>query len=612
MLSRYQYLLLGVLLLAGVMNAELVRTDQILTKHIKATGGRNVIANLTSVVSEASVEAGGLTGNYTSWVVPPLRTRTRLRLGITDETVSYNGEEQWTVDSYGTLKIGDPQERRTAYSRALIAGYGYMFPDTTVRIRYLDRRGEFGRSFIVLEVLPEQGVPIKLWIDEETFLLARSEIAADGFTEITEYSDYRSVNGLMVPYVMKNITVELQQERQFFVTKVEVNGYVDERLFVIAEPVEENCIIHEGNKTPEIPFEFVSGRIYLEGTINGEGPFDFILDTGSKVTLVNKSVAKRLGLPHAGEFTSSESNAFAGAPMVQIDSISLPGIGFYGQVVVSVDPADYSDLAYTRQPDLVIGYECLSQLATEIRFSDSNLVFHLGQGFAAPAGYAFIDCSYEELVPVVETHLEQIRGRFVVSTSSWAAIDCTEPYFRRNGLKKGRKTVPSELHPLKNDADMHAARMKFISFGPHVMQNVSVGFAEEASNGFFTSGVLDGIIGTEILRRFDLIFDYPAGRLALKPNDALEDEFRFGKSGLKLRVEESGITVIEVIPGSPAEEAMIEPGSALVTVDGLNAHTIGMDGLREIFTRPDGTEIEVLTSKNGQPRTSILKLRTYY
>jgi S1-C subfamily serine protease len=144
------------------------------------------------------------------------------------------------------------------------------------------------------------------------------------------------------------------------------------------------------------------------------------------------------------------------------------------------------------------------------------------------------------------------------------------------------------------------------------MQNVSVGFAEDASNGFFTSGVLDGIIGTEILRRFDLIFDYPAGRLALKPTDALEDDFRFGKSGLKLRVEPGSITVIDVVPGSPAEEAMIEPGSALVTVDGQSTNMIGMDGLREIFTRPDGTEIEVMTSKNGQPRTSVLKLRTYY
>jgi hypothetical protein len=35
-------------------------------------------------------------------------------------------------------------------------------------------------------------------------------------------------------------------------------------------------------------------------TINGKGPYDFIVDTGASISLIDKGLAQRLGLPHTG------------------------------------------------------------------------------------------------------------------------------------------------------------------------------------------------------------------------------------------------------------------------------------------------------------------------
>jgi hypothetical protein len=49
----------------------------------------------------------------------------------------------------------------------------------------------------------------------------------------------------------------------------------------------------------EIPFSFApqDAAIIIPVKINGEGPFDFILDTGATLTCVDEALAARLGLP---------------------------------------------------------------------------------------------------------------------------------------------------------------------------------------------------------------------------------------------------------------------------------------------------------------------------
>jgi len=46
----------------------------------------------------------------------------------------------------------------------------------------------------------------------------------------------------------------------------------------------------------EISFEFLHNQIVVEGTLNGRGPYSFILDTGTRATTVDLRVAKELHL----------------------------------------------------------------------------------------------------------------------------------------------------------------------------------------------------------------------------------------------------------------------------------------------------------------------------
>src|ERR1035437_8906375 len=43
-----------------------------------------------------------------------------------------------------------------------------------------------------------------------------------------------------------------------------------------------------------IPFTVSNKRIVVQVSVNGRGPFNFLLDTGSTITIVDKSIAKGL------------------------------------------------------------------------------------------------------------------------------------------------------------------------------------------------------------------------------------------------------------------------------------------------------------------------------
>ncbi len=613
MRSKKLLIIWGFIIFSGLaQGAEVYRIDQILAKHIRAMGGEALLSRLESIEYTSQVKAGMLSGKSTTWVLTPDRIRYELELGVIDEVSCYNGLEKWVVDANGLMSVGDESARMEMAAEAMLAGLRYVFPDTSMRVRFIERLGELDRSYLVLEVQSTRTLPVKLWIDERTFLLSKAEIAPQGFTVAYEYDDYRSADGLMFPFRIRKSVPQLNEERELTVLEVKVNQPVDERLFISHVPPSEAYAFKSGNKAL-IPFELDVDRIYFSGEINGQGPFDFIFDSEAEFSAIDSRVAMRLGL---GEVSVGKQTTIAGyeeLPLVRLDSMNLEGLALYGQIIPSLDHDRVERLYPGHTPAVVFGYDLLSLFVSELRFSDNTLVFTERKGYAAPAGYSFIECDYRDRFPIINAFIEDKPARLVVSTSSPSTIDLSDYFVKRHNLMKAKMTFESELHPYVTSARMYMARMKLVSFGPFEFENTPVAFAQSATSGILASERYDGIIGTGIMRRFDFGFDYQGGRIAIRPNDSYSEEFVTAKSGLKLSYKDDGRIIVEgVIPGSPGESAQIEPGSELLEIAGKDVRSLGVAGVRQMITAPDMTEYEIKTAKGGHTRVTKLVLKTYY
>ena len=92
----------------------------------------------------------------------------------------------------------------------------------------------------------------------------------------------------------------------------------------------------------QVKFRVVKDMIVVPVTINGAGPFDFLVDTGSTDTTIDRRLAKELHLPSMGAVVLETVEGKAAMPVVQTGSLSMGGATVRGLNLSVID--DYANL----------------------------------------------------------------------------------------------------------------------------------------------------------------------------------------------------------------------------------------------------------------------------
>lgn len=116
------------------------------------------------------------------------------------------------------------------------------------------------------------------------------------------------------------------------------------------------------------------------------------------------------------------------------------------------------------------------------------------------------------------------------------------------------------------------------------------------------------LIGNEILRRFEVVFDYTHMRLILEPNRHFRDAFDFDASGLTLRWERDAFLIHDVAKPSPAAEVGLQAGDAIIAIDGEAATSFRLDQVEKLFTQA-GTSIQLTVRRSNKQLQISLPLR---
>jgi outer membrane lipoprotein-sorting protein len=183
--------------------------DQILEKYMQALGGAQQVAKLTSLVGK-----GTYTGFDTDFAkvpvdiyakAPGLRT-TVVHTLAGDNTTVYDGQQAWVaaVDKPVPLMPLTGGDLEGARADADLAFPGRIKQDFTNWRSGFPALTINDRAVQVIEGSTAGGSPIKLYFDKETGLLVRQVRYNNTIIGLTpthvEYSDYRVVSGVKVPY----------------------------------------------------------------------------------------------------------------------------------------------------------------------------------------------------------------------------------------------------------------------------------------------------------------------------------------------------------------------------------------------------------------------------
>jgi hypothetical protein len=219
--------------------------DEVVEKCLTAIGGRDALSKLTSRTSTGTVTvstpAATLPGTVEIFAKSPNKSRAVIRLDLS----SAGGTGVMTIeqlfDGARAFSLNTVQGDREITGLQLDNLRNNLFPSPLLdykaaglTLELLPHEQLNGRDAIVLRVTPKVGSVSRIFIDAETYLVARTvatiDTPANGPLEQTsDVSDYRLVDGVKVAFHVVNANP--LQTLNITLSKVEHNLPIDDAMF---------------------------------------------------------------------------------------------------------------------------------------------------------------------------------------------------------------------------------------------------------------------------------------------------------------------------------------------------------------------------------------------
>jgi hypothetical protein len=340
----------------------------------------------------------------------------------------------------------------------------------------------------------------------------------------------------------------------------------------------------------QIPFTQLSGGVVIIRATLDDFPdtLNFILDSGSSgISLDSATVAYLKLSPQPSDKTI---RGIAG----------IKKVGFlYGRKLhfphLTVDKLDfhvndYSILTtvYGEQIDGIIGYSLLSRYIVKLDYDSLEMEFWSRGTIRYPRGGYLI----KPILSTLPVEFARVKdgatstARFLHDIGAGVCLMLSKDYIEDSAiLNKKRKMWAKEGEGVGGKIDMHLTVIKEFKLGPFRFRNVPTYIFDDVYN-VTSYPYLGGLIGNDILRRFNTIINYDKRDIYLIPNSHYRDQFDYAYSGIELYFINGAIIVGDVAKGSPAEQAGLKEGDVVVAINNnfsqsLNQYKLTLQGASE-------------------------------
>jgi hypothetical protein len=373
-----------------------------------------------------------------------------------------------------------------------------------------------------------------------------------------------------------------------------------------------------GTSALDIPFELYANVIFVQVRVNESAPLAFIFDTGAGINVLNASRAAdvRLASADIGVNARGTGGMVAGSLATGAE-ITLPGVSARAQRI-AVLPLQSLEPRVGRHVDGILGYDFIKEFVTEIDYERKLISLHDPRTYRRATRGAFVPFDVRGGTPYVNmtinlTNADRVSGEFEIDTGSDSALGIYDYFAKANALRRRlpRLGSPQVGEGVGGETSHVEARVKSFSLGRFQIKNPVVELSEDDKAEGGARPEYDGMIGTEVFRRFHLVIDYSRRQLILEPNRFFGEPYETDMSGVDLIAEGEdfrAFRVAGVTPATPGSEAGVRAGDVLTEIDGRAASLFTLDEITQTFARA-GRVCALTLRRGGETLHASLKLR---
>jgi len=232
-----------------------------------------------------------------------------------------------------------------------------------------------------------------------------------------------------------------------------------------------------------IPFTNEGQFSLLEVTVNGAGPFRFVLDDGMTTTIIDRRVAEKLKLEAE-------------------DEVQIASLGFAGFEIEDVQAklVDLTELWGDEAKDGVVALDLFSDYLTTVDLPGQRLI--LRRGKLPPADgdeildYALVSRSNNEAfagrqVPTIEVAVGDEELTADLGPTSWGALSLHSDYTEKLSLTSEPGMIGSVVNDKGTFPILGAGFQGTLAIAGHKLKNPGVYFSDSFDHPSVGSGLLD-------------------------------------------------------------------------------------------------------------------------
>lgn len=354
-----------------------------------------------------------------------------------------------------------------------------------------------------------------------------------------------------------------------------------------------------------IPFQLINDHIIINIKINDGGIMNFMFDTGAGGTLISASAAKQLGLDggssrtNTGAVGTHEVNIYRGNSLT-LGSLEVDGVN------LMVDDKDFEEFDDGSSLDGIIGYHILSRYVVTINFDESKLYLFNPKTFdqsSAGLPYSF---SLEFNIPkvrglVVMNIGNSFEGEFLVDTGARSSILFNTPTVDNYNMVDNigdNYVLRTTLGSSRKRTKIMFGRIEEVNVFGKSFHHVPV-VLNSAREGLLSSDAVNGIIGTPLLKRFNITFDYSRGLLFVNPSDGLRKDFKTNVAGFSIYYQNGQPFIKDLIDRSAADKAGLRNGDEIISINGTLVGELKGREIRRML-QEENIRFEMVIQRNGR------------
>jgi hypothetical protein len=373
-------------------------------------------------------------------------------------------------------------------------------------------------------------------------------------------------------------------------------------------------------KKDAISFTKVRNLIVIPVIINDKGPYNFLLDTGVDPLIITDSIlTKELNYQNTrpikinGLGSNAEIDAlFTADTFIKINRASMD---FIPTVILKNDVFNLNGYLGMKISGL-IGFHFFNSFLVKVNYETNRIIYKLPSANHKTKG---TKVAIEILgnKPYINTTLKtdqigEIQVKLIIDCGAGHSLSLET--LKSAPFPIPKKSIAGNLGiGLAGEISGNIGRISSMNIGNFELNNVVTNFPEYSDVAAKTfQKDRNGNIGSGILRRFNVTYDYANNAIYFKKNSFFNSPFEHDMSGMELFVApsvEQRVLVSRIEPESPAEIAGVKINDEIISINFKRIDTYTLEEISTLFRNSDGQTVVVELYRKDGFTVKLLRLK---